>query len=156
MLDLEIIGLNTRGLSDYTKRRKVFNYFRKKTSPNGIVLAKETHSTRKCEVCWAHQWGPTDSSRFSHRTSAGRGVFIAFREKLDYVILDEYSHDNGNFLILHIRIQGFPVILVNYYAPNGEKEQVKVLTQIKEFLSKIEYDQNTAMIWGGDFNVIKA
>ena len=42
----------------------------------------------------------------------------------------------------------------NYYAPNGEKEQVEVLTQIKEFLSKIEYDQNTAMIWGGDFNVI--
>ena len=46
------------------------------------------------------------------------------------------------------------MILVNYYAANGEKEQVEVLTQIKEFLSKIESDQNTAMIWGGDFNVI--
>ena len=32
MLDLEIISLNTRGLSDYTKRRKVFNDFRRKTS----------------------------------------------------------------------------------------------------------------------------
>ena len=31
---------------------------------------------------------------------------------------------------------------------------MEVLTQIKEFLSKIEYDQNTAMIWDGDFNVI--
>ena len=28
MLDLEIISLNTRGLSDYTKRCKVFSYFR--------------------------------------------------------------------------------------------------------------------------------
>ena len=36
---------------------KCFNYFRKKTSPNGIVLTQETHSTRKCEVPWAHQWG---------------------------------------------------------------------------------------------------
>ena len=57
-------------------------------------------------------------------------------------------------MILHVRIQGLPVILVNYYAPNGEKEQVEVLTQIKEFLSKTEYGQNTAMIWGGDLNVI--
>ena len=57
-------------------------------------------------------------------------------------------------MILHVNIQGLPVILVNYYAPNGEKEPVEVLIQIKEFLSKIEYDQNTAIIWGGDFNVI--
>ena len=42
---------------------------------------------------------------------------------------------------------------MNYYAPNGKKEQVEVLTQIEDFLSKIDYDQNTAMIWGGDFNV---
>ena len=116
----------------------MFNYFIKKTSPNGIVLAQKTHSARKCEVPWSHQWGRTNSIRFSHGTSASRGVFIAFREKLDYVILDEYSHDKGNFLILHVRIQGLPVILVNYYAPNGEKEQVEVLTQIKEFLSKID------------------
>ena len=31
---------------------------------------------------------------------------------------------------------------------------MEVLTQIKKILSKIDYDQNTAMIWGGDFNVI--
>ena len=46
------------------------------------------------------------------------------------------------------------MILVNYYVPNGEKEQVEVLTQIKEFLNKIKYDQNTAVIWGGDLDVI--
>ena len=57
-------------------------------------------------------------------------------------------------MILHVCIQGLPVILVDYYAPNGEKEQVEVLTQVKEFLSKIEYDQNTDLIWGGEFNVI--
>ena len=57
-------------------------------------------------------------------------------------------------MILRVRIQGLPVILVNYYATNGEKEQVEVLTQMKEFLSKIEYDQNIAMICSGDFNVI--
>ena len=143
MLDLEIISLNTRGLSDYTKRRKVFNCFTK----------RNCSCTRKCEVPWVHQLGQTNSLRPSHGTSASRGVFFAFREKLDYVILYEYSHDKGNFLILHVHIQGLPVILVNYFAPNGEKEQVEVITQIKEFLSKIEYGQNIAMIWGADFNV---
>ena len=109
-------------MSDYTKQCKVFNYFRKNTSPNGIVLTQETHSTRKYKVPWAHQWGRTNSIRFSDGTSASRGVFIAFHEMLDYVILDEYSHVNGNFLILHVHIQDLPVILVNYYDPNGEKK----------------------------------
>ena len=36
---------------------------------------------------------------------------IAFREKLDHVILDEYSHDNGNFLILHVLVFAFKVWL---------------------------------------------
>ena len=98
--------------------------------------------------------GQNKLNQNSHGTSASGGVFTAFREKLDYIILDKHSHDNGNFLILHVRIQRFPVILVNYYAPNGEKGQVEALTQIKEFISKIEYDQNTARIWGGHFNVI--
>ena len=56
-------------------------------------------------------------------------------------------------LHVHVRIQSLPVIPVNYYSPNGEEEQVEILTQIKEFLSKIDYDANTAMIWGGDFNI---
>ena len=30
---------------------------------------------------------------------------------------------------------------------------MEVLTQIEDFLTKIDYNQNTAMIWGGDFNV---
>ena len=43
---------------------------------------------------------------------------------------------------------------MNYYAPNDEKEQVEVLTQVEDVLSKIDYDQKTAMIWGGDSNMM--
>ena len=60
--------------------RGTLTILQKKTSPNGIVLAQETHRTRKCEVPWAYQWGRTNSIRFSHGTSAGRGVFIALDE----------------------------------------------------------------------------
>ena len=74
---------------------------------------------------------------FSHGTSRSTGVFIAFREHLNYKILEEYAHDSGNYLIIHSLIQDMPMVLVNYYAPNAENEQVKVLIQIKNILDNL-------------------
>ena len=45
------------------------------------------------------------------------GVFIAFHEHLNYKILEEYTHDGGNYLIIHSLIQDMPMVLVNYYVP---------------------------------------
>ena len=80
---------------------------------------------------WNNQWGRSGAIRFSHGTSPSTGEFIAFREQLNYKILEEYAHDGGNYLIIHSFIQDMPMVLVNYYAPNAENEQVKVLIQIK-------------------------
>ena len=75
--------------------------------------------------------------RFSHRTSHSTGVVIAFREHLNYKILEEYDHDGGNYLIIPTLIQNMQMVLVNYCAPNTENEQVKVLIQIKNVRKKI-------------------
>ena len=45
------------------------------------------------------------------------------------------------------------MVLVNYYAPNAENEQVKVLIQIKNILDNLEISQDTSVILGGDFNL---
>ena len=45
------------------------------------------------------------------------------------------------------------MVLVNYYAPNAENEQVKVLIQIKNILDNLEISQDTSVISGGDFNL---
>ena len=45
------------------------------------------------------------------------------------------------------------MVLVNYYAPNAENEQVKVLIQIKNMLDNLEISQDISVIFGGDFNL---
>ena len=51
-LDFDIVSLNTASLGDYVKRRKVFNYMKKQTSPKDIIFFQETHSINKIEGLW--------------------------------------------------------------------------------------------------------
>ena len=154
IFDLDIVSLNTRGIVGYEKRHKVFNFLKKKSSSNGIIFAQETHSSRKCENVWNNEWGRSGVIRFSNRTSHSLGVFTAFREHLNYKIFAVHVHDSGNYLIIHSLIQDMLMVLVNYYAPNAENEQVKVLIQIKNTLDNLEISQNTSVILGGDFNLV--
>ena len=45
-------------------------------------------------------------------------------------------------------------ILINYYAPNNKNGQIQVLNEIQKQLDHLDPDQDTQIIWGGDFNVI--
>ena len=78
-LNIDIISLNTAGLGDYTKRRKIFNYLKKQVSCKGVVFLQETHSVQKDERIWTNQFGCGQGSIvFSHGNSDARGVLIAF------------------------------------------------------------------------------
>ena len=89
---------------------------------------------------------------FAHGTSNSRGTLIAFREGLNYKVLSSHLNDNGRYVILKVEIQSSPFILINYYAPNEEGQQVLILTEIRDILQKIELEKDTQLIWGGDFN----
>ena len=56
-LDFEIITYNAKGMGDEHKLKKIFNYMKKKTSSNALVMIQETHSTRTKEQLWKYQWG---------------------------------------------------------------------------------------------------
>ena len=45
-------------------------------------------------------------------------------------------------------------MLINYYAPNLETQQVSMLDELTEVLSNLELKENTNLILGGDFNLI--
>ena len=51
-------------------------------------------------------------------------------------------------------IDNNPVILVNYYAPNVESEQLKLVNDLNHIFNSLEIAENTMFIWGGDFNMI--
>ena len=61
---------------------------------------------------------------------------------------------NGRFIVINTIIKGSPFILINYYAPNDENGQIQVLNKIQEQLNLLDPDQDTQIIWVGDFNVI--
>ena len=131
----DILSLNTTGIGDSIKRRKLFNYAKKHTSSAGIVFLQETHSSEKNERLWVNQWGcGREAVIFSHGSSNAKGVLIAFRESLDYKILSVTHDSNGRFIIINTIIKGSPFMLINYYATIDEKGKIQVLNEIQEQL----------------------
>ena len=79
---------------------------------------------------------------------------IAVRESLDIEVTSVFKDNNGRFIILYAYIQDKPFLLVNYYAPNDEGEQVQTLSEISSIIDKIGIEINTSIIWGGgNFNL---
>ena len=92
---------------------------------------------------------------FSHGTSGALRVCIAFRYDPEYKPLSpKIIYDKGQFIILHIEIQGNPYILINYYVPNSEPSQVKTIRQIASRLKDLEIEGNVQYVLGGDWNLI--
>ena len=71
---------------------------------------------------------------FSHGKSDARSVLVAFREAVDYKINSQHVDNNGRYIVLNLLIDGSPVRLVNYYAPNYEAGQVKLHNDLTHVL----------------------
>ena len=150
--NFDILTWNVRGLGNYGKRRKIFNWIKKHISKEAIVLLQETHSTEIIEKQWEQLW--RGSIKFSHGASSSRGTLIAFSEGLDFKIKKEDIDNKGRYVILEVEIQKKPYVLINYYAPNLETEQVSVLNDILRKLTNFEITDDAKIIFGGDFNMI--
>ena len=125
---------------------------KKHTSKNAIVFMQETHSSDKTGKQWEQLW--RGSIKFSHGTTSSKGVLIAFSESLEFNITKEFTDQNGRYVVLQVDIQENPYVLINYYAPNLETQQVSVLDELTKVLSNLELKENTNLILGGDFNLI--
>ena len=110
---------------------------------------------QKDEKVWTNQFGCGKGSViFSHGKSDATGVLVAFREAVDYKINSQHVDNNGRYIVLNLLIDGSPVILVNYYAPNNEADQVKLLNDLTHVFDELEITGNTRFLWEGDFNTI--
>ena len=128
---------------------------KKHTSSKGIIFMQETHSFKTCENKWANQFGRGNKHIvFSHGTSDSRGVLIASREASTYKVINQYVGDGGRFIVLNTLIEDSPVVLINYYAPNEERDQLKVLNDLNHIVDNTDISEDTVLVWGGDFNLI--
>ena len=104
---------------------------------------------------WINQFGCEKGSViFSYGKSDVRDVLVAFREAVDYKINSQHADNDGSYIVLNLLIDGSPVILVNYYAPNYEADQVKLLNDLTHVFYELEITSNTKFLWGNDFNRI--
>ena len=154
-LNLDMISMNAQGLRHYTKRRKVFNFMKKHASSKGIIFMQETHSLKRCENTWTNQFGCGNNHIvFSHGTSESRGVLIAFREASNYKVINQYVDGGGRLIVLNTLIEDSPVVYINYYAPNEEKDQLKAFDDLNHILDNTDISEDTVLVWGGGFNLI--
>ena len=76
MNSIKFLTFNVRGLQQFSKRQKVFQYIHSKIRPNGIAFIQETHSTENDKIQWTSEW--KGNILFSNYTSNARGVAILF------------------------------------------------------------------------------
>ena len=150
---LELVSFNARSLENEKKRKKVFNILKKQTSMNSVIFLQECHSTKEVETLWEYQW--KNKIFYSHGKSNARGVCMLLRPGLEYKLISPEIKDKlGRYLILHMEIQDLPYVLVNYHAPNDEQGQLYTLNEISDKLKTLSVDEDTRLIWGGDWNCI--
>ena len=55
-IDINFLSVNVRGLRNYVKRRKIFNWVFKHNGANSICFIQEAHSDYKTEKSLKHLW----------------------------------------------------------------------------------------------------
>ena len=150
MVTGKFISLNTRGISNYRKRRTIFTWLRKQKA-DGIFL-QETHSTQGNEACWLKEWGATRIC--SYGANNARGVAILIRNNFDCVVEDSVNDSNGRFIILKVLLSGKPTLLVNMYGPNRDNELVAFYHTVLQIIVNKNFDDIENIIMGGDLNFL--
>ena len=151
-VDAEVVSHNVNGIGDDRKRRKIFNFIKKHTSSKALLCLQETHSTSKNKKLFEYQW--RGKVLFSHGTSSSKGVCICFRYGLDYKLTNVISDKGSRYIISYMEIQGEPYVILNCYAPNEEKGQVKLFKDISGHLNGLDSPLGCNFICAGDWNLI--
>ena len=145
MSSINIKSQNVRGLGDYLKRRKLFNWFHKKS--DNVIFLQESHSCKEKESIWKAEWG--GDIFFSHGSSAARGVCILFKNNVSKIIHNVLADDNGRYIIIDIEIDGVRLTLANIYGPNNDDSDFYI-----KLIELIESLPNDNRLIGGDFNLV--
>ena len=148
MENLKIVSLNTRGLGNTNKRKKIYRYLRKH-EPD-LCFLQETHCTtdRNTQNLWSQEWG--NKCLFANGTQEARGVAMLFNKKCSQQVKEVHRDINGRYLICKLEILDETYCVANVYAPNENK--VNFFTEI---FSIIRNMNTTHIIIGGDLNVVQ-
>ena len=69
-------------------------------------------------------------------------MLLAFRKAVNYKITEQYVDSNGRYIVLNVLLDNVPFILVNYYAPNYETDQLKLLEELSHIFDQLDTAEN--------------
>ena len=151
MNSINILTFNVRGLQEFNKRQKVFQYIQDKIGPNGIAFIQETHSTATDESQWTSEW--KGNILFSNYTSNARGVAILFTKECTFVP-DKITRDTqGRIILASVQVNDKKLLLINLYNNNDQKGQLETIATLNSLLEQHQYDEYLP-VFAGDFNLI--
>ena len=138
--------LNVNGCRDSFKRYNVFEFL-KSNFPGNFYLLQETHSLPSEESRWELVW--RGMGLFSHGSTNSAGVAILFAPKSNVSVLSQCELMPGHLLHAHVKINDYPIHIVNVYAPSNGLERMDCFERLKRHIKNLNDDP---LIIGGDFN----
>ena len=108
---LKVLSANCRGLKDKIKRYDVLNYIQN-TEAN-IICLQDTHLTEldspEVKTLWDGDF------ILNGRANNARGVAILFRKNFEYEIINQETDNEGNLLIVSLKINEMKLKIINIY-----------------------------------------
>ena len=146
MDNVQIVSMNCRGLGNREKRIELFQLLRLKKIH--ICCLQDTHFVNADRDTLRREWG--NDCFFSCKSSNSRGVAILFGEGVKVEIVKIKEDNEGNFILLHIRLFDHDITLVSLYGPNTDSPQF--YTRLENYILEFE---NPFTIMCGDWNFVQ-
>ncbi len=136
--------MNARGLCQAEKRLDVLSWLKAKKL--SICCIVDFHCKSTMYKQYIKEWG--SNGVFSAGTSDSRGVAILFSDDLDYEILSKEIDNDGNYIILDLKVLSYRFSLAVVYGPNRDKPSFyhDLGENIKQF-------KNSSVVMVGDWNI---
>ena len=80
---------------------------------------------------------------------------VLIKGSLDHKIIGKKIDSLGRFMIIHIEIDDKIFVLVNIYAPNTDKEQLKYYEDLLHVVEGERVGINGNIVMGGDWNLVQ-
>ena len=155
-----ISSLNVRGLGNNEKRRKIFQWLRKKKF--SIYMLQEVHCAERSFKTWAAEWGY--KAFFSGLASNKAGVAILFNNNFTFKVLRPICNKEWRYIIIDLEVGELILTICNIYAPNlvvdvtKDKKGGKLTTHRNslEVIQNIRDNLDLTDIWRATIMQIKA
>ena len=130
---LNFLSNNVNGLKSSKKRIKMFEYFREKTSNNGIIFLQGTPSSEDTFNNWRNDF--KGKVFFSHGSATSCGVMIGYLRSNNFQLGKINKDDHGRILIVDANIDDQNLVSINFYNANTELEQINIICELNQLLN---------------------